>query len=281
MLLVAAAGAASCTSVLGYPDRVSLDELPTTADGGDTDGAARDGATSVEGGVDANADAKDAGVCTSTGACPVAAYDFEEGAGTTAHDSSGNKNDGALVGVTWAPGKVGKAAKFNGANVLVQMPTSPTLDISGTHLTLAFWAFVVDDQTRDHVLLTKPWAEGVQNSPPYQYAVEFNHAAKTFVFFLGLVDGAPVNRTVSIPASPVMTWTHVAFTYDGAMQRGYVNGVEVAQQAATGTMSKRGTRFRMGVDCVGGQGFSGRLDSVRIYDKTLTAAEIAALRDGT
>jgi hypothetical protein len=283
--LLAAAAAAGCTAVLGYPDRVSLDELPDggSVEGGSaTDGAPADGG----GGGDATADAKDGAVCTVLGACPVAAYDFDEGMGTLTKDSSGNKNDGTLAGVTWAMGKLGSAVSFDGKNVFVTVPSSTSLDVTGTHLTLAFWAFVVDDQTHDHVLLAKPWIDGMQGGgpPSYQYAVEFNRGGKTFDFILGTVAGdagGTSTRKMSIPAGTTSTWTHVAFTYDGVMQRAYVNGAMISQLAATGTLPKRGTSFRMGVDSVGSQGFSGRLDAVRIYDEALTAPEIAALHDGT
>lgn len=274
-LLIAAAGIASCTGVLGYPDRVSLDELPTTPDGGGMDGAVGTDAAppAVEGGVDANV--MDGG-CTGS-SCPVAAYDFDEGVGTTTSDSSGNKNDGTLAGATWAEGKLGKAVSFNGGSSFVRVPSSPSLDIAGTHLSLAFWAFVVDDQSHDHVLVNKAWMNGTMNAPFYQYGVEFNRGSKTYDFLIGLSDGS--GRQLSIPALPG-TWTHVAFTYDGAMMRGYTDGVMIDQKAVTGSIPARGTVFRMGVDGVGAQGFSGRLDALRIYDRTLSDQEIVDLRNG-
>ena len=45
----------------------------------------------------------------------VAAYGFDEGAGTTTADQSGNANNGTLSDATWsATGKFGKALSFNG-----------------------------------------------------------------------------------------------------------------------------------------------------------------------
>lgn len=280
LLFTGSVAAAGCTAVLGYPDRVALDQLP---DGGAPDSAP---VTTDSGGLDGTTPeaARDGGHCTALGACPVAAYDFDEGTGVFARDSSGNANDGTLSGVTWAMGKLGSAASFDGNNVYVTVPNTASIDLSGSQLTLAFWVFVVDDVLHDQVIFGKPWMDGTQGVPPYQYGVEFDHDAKGFDFFLGMSaggGGGTSSYKMSMPSGPTGTWTHVAFTYDGAMMRGYLNGIMSAQQTATGSFVTRGTNLRMGVDSAGGQGFKGRLDAVRIYAKALTAAEIAALHDGT
>src|SRR5229473_619446 len=47
----------------------------------------------------------------------VAAYNFNEGNGTTVTDASGNGNNGAITGATWTPsGRFGGALSFNGTN---------------------------------------------------------------------------------------------------------------------------------------------------------------------
>src|SRR6478672_7922406 len=51
---------------------------------------------------------------------PVAAYGFNEGAGTTVAGASGNANPGAISGATWnSSGKFGSALNFNGSSSLV------------------------------------------------------------------------------------------------------------------------------------------------------------------
>jgi len=42
---------------------------------------------------------------------------FDEGSGTAAYDSSGNGNDGTLIGgAQWVAGQLGGALEFNGSN---------------------------------------------------------------------------------------------------------------------------------------------------------------------
>jgi hypothetical protein len=75
---------------------------------------------------------------------------------------------------------------------------------------------------------------------------------------------------------PLGTWSHVAVTYDGANQRLYVNGVQVASRAQTGSMALGNGPLR-----IGGNGswatefFQGLIDDVRVYNRALTATEIA------
>lgn len=72
----------------------------------------------------------------------------------------------------------------------------------------------------------------------------------------------------------VNTWTHLAATYDGAMLRLYVNGVQVASRAQTGSISVSSGSLRIGGDNIWGEFFQGRVDEVRIYNRALSPAEI-------
>src|SRR5438046_5653023 len=85
------------------------------------------------------------------------------------------------------------------------------------------------------------------------------------------------NQNLAAPSGlAVNTWTHLAATFDGAMVRLYVNGVQVTSQAqATPLRATTGT-LQIGADSYAGENFVGRIDEVRIYNRALTAAEIQA-----
>ena len=76
----------------------------------------------------------------------------------------------------------------------------------------------------------------------------------------------------------VGTWTHVVMVHDGAKDIIYFNGVKVNEKNATGTLDK--TRYPLGIgyDPINNSDFfDGSLDDVLIYNRALTAVEIAAL----
>src|SRR5262249_42141283 len=69
----------------------------------------------------------------------VAAYGFDEGAGTTTADASGNGNTGTVANTTWSTaGHSGNALSFNGTNSWVTVNDAPSLDLT-TAMTLEAW----------------------------------------------------------------------------------------------------------------------------------------------
>src|SRR2546423_9949612 len=69
----------------------------------------------------------------------LAAFGFNEGAGTNAADASGNGNTGTLTNAAWTTaGKFGDALAFNGVSALVSVPDTAALHLS-TAMTLEAW----------------------------------------------------------------------------------------------------------------------------------------------
>src|SRR4029453_5476497 len=72
---------------------------------------------------------------------PVAAYSFNEGAGTTVSDASGTGNAGTIGTSTWSPpGKYGNALSFNGTSARVTIPDAPSLRLTNA-MTLEAWVY--------------------------------------------------------------------------------------------------------------------------------------------
>jgi len=202
------------------------------------------------------------------------AWNFNEGSGTTAADASGNSNTGTFNGgVSWtASGQHGAAAVFAGtSNNYVNVPNSSSINVNGTALTISFWASPIDNSGNDEVVLAKPWTIGTQNVPTYQYGIEYA-AAHRYDLYLGMTDNTRVGPySISAPSG---VWRHIAYTYDGANVKGYLDGALSFTAAQTKSVGSRTTALRMGVDSTGQQPFKGSLDDVRIYARALTIAEI-------
>ena len=115
-------------------------------------------------------------------------------------------------------------------------------------------------------------------------------------------DGAPLSLGQAVPAGYVRlnnatqtsdkavrgttklalnTWTHIATTYDGAVQRFYVNGVLVGTAnpivaPSLNTIVQSNGALRIGGNASStGEFFQGLIDEVRIYNRALSVTEIA------
>jgi len=81
-------------------------------------------------------------------------------------------------------------------------------------------------------------------------------------------------------ALKVGEWTHVAMVHDGTNDQIFINGVLANQKATSGALNK--TKFPLGIgfDPIdNGSFFDGSIDDVLIFNKALSATEIAALYD--
>ena len=141
----------------------------------------------------------------------VAAYPFEEGAGTTTADASGHGHTGTLVGATWtAAGKYGKAIALNGTAqyARVDAPGAPTGDFSwmvwARPTSLAGWRGLLQIQTAA--------------STGIELALD---AGRPQVWTNGLL------RLTAGSGLPVNAWSHVALTRSGGTLTAYVNGTSV------------------------------------------------------
>jgi hypothetical protein len=111
--------------------------------------------------------------------------------------------------------------------------------------------------------------------PYYQYGIEFDgNGAKTLDFYFRDTSGTlrgpfSLNPTLRV-------WTHMAFTYDGTVVKGYVDGVQKISLPSRESIQVRGNEMRLGIDAAFGQASKGELDQVQVYTRALTASEIQA-----
>jgi len=197
----------------------------------------------------------------------VAYWNFNEGAGTTAADSSGNGNTGILTnGPSWAAGISGNALYFDGIDDNVTVMDSTSLDISGA-FTLSAWVKPDATFTDGRTILAK-------NYTYYLYA--------SIPGYCG--DGSPlggfevdINRTVCQPLPlAANTWAHLALTYDGSSLTLYRDGIAVATSNVSGTIVTSPGTLQIGANQYG-EYFQGAIDEVSVYNRTLSAIEIQAL----
>lgn len=211
----------------------------------------------------------DCGICPSQN--PVGWWKFDETSGNTAADASGNGNNGTLVnGPVWIKGQVGNALSFDGVNDAVTLPLSTSLNVTN-QLSISAWV-----NTRNSAAFQRIIEHGAISTHPYY---EYVFVVRDGKFALGLSDGS-VLETTSNGSIPNNTWTHIVGTWDGTSIRYYINGnPDGLPIAKTGPIAQQNNKTTLGYrfTTAGEQYFNGSLDDVRIYNRTLSAAEAQAL----
>jgi hypothetical protein len=199
----------------------------------------------------------------------VLAFGFNESAGTTATDTSGNGHVGAVREAQFVPGRFGNALSFDGVNDWVTVADANSLDLSAG-MTLEAWVRPTVNSGWHTIMLKEAGSnmsyEMYSNNPDVTRPAAFFTAA----------GGGLRNLNGAAPVA-VNAWTHLAFTYDGTTMRLYVNGVLARSALRAGPIRTSTGVLHIGGNQVwGGEFFNGLIDEVRIYNRALSPAEIEA-----
>lgn len=191
-------------------------------------------------------------------------FRFDEGLGTSTADYSGNGHDGTLNSTIWAVGQSGAALQFDGSASNVSCTLSGGLPTNNANQTISWWMNYpsVPGGTQAVVCLTNPGAgSAIQTGFRNGQITAWNWGGNTLA---------------SGPAPSAGAWHHFAYTFDGTTHSLYVDGALVNSSTA-GAQTAAPSRLDFGFTPGWGENFAGLLDEVRIYSRTLTAAEIGGL----
>ncbi|MBW2024368.1 MAG: hypothetical protein JRH08_00725 [Deltaproteobacteria bacterium] len=202
----------------------------------------------------------------------VAAYDFDEGSGTTLHDRSGNGNDGTIYGgPDWVTGKSGYALDFDGTDDYVSVPTSILNQDAGT------WsAFVYVDSTTNNVRI---FCSEHSSAGNYEFRTYYYSSTNGLFWIVGNGD-----TTYSVMLTDELSldeWIHFCCIWEYNSGSGettikaYHNGSHTGSQSFSGKIQIPDQDIR--IARWGSQYFDGKVDELRIYNRKLSDAEISYL----
>ena len=196
-------------------------------------------------------------------------WQFDEGAGETAIDSSGSGLDGNLLGgPNWVDRNASKALEFDGIDDYVEIPGISTPPI----LTFACWFKKTGSGNggvpRIHSSGGNPWA--------LEFGIGNTHQPSQLEFYLAFTDGSATGWTAfSEPEEGV--WYHTAISYDGTSVRTYVDGKEVYASKNWAGKEINTNISRIGGHAANGDCFQGVMDEVALFDAVLSEADIKSL----
>jgi hypothetical protein len=245
------------------PGDASTDDLveaPNDATVVPDDAAAnRDEAGAVDGSSDA-------------GLQPILHYKFDEASGDVAGDASGNARTGTVIGThTWVAGHTGNALSLDGVSAFVVLPVGVVSAL--TEATIATWVQVDASRT-------------------WQRIVDFGNNTTVYVFLTSTSSTGKIQLAITTNSNPgqqllnginelpLSTWKHVAVVLDGQTASLYVDGALESTSAITLRLKDLGTTANNWLgrsQYMQDPYFMGALDDFRIYDRALTAMEVAAI----
>ena len=202
---------------------------------------------------------------------PVGLWHLDEGTGTTAYDSSGNPNDGTLMGDTsWTSGKFANALSFDGDGDYVQLPASNTILNTNTFTIEAWFRTSVNHPVyggTEGRLVNLHWKDTA--STAVSLYVEEDKIG--LLYHKGSMQHVFVKHEVDYFDN---VWHHIAVTYDATTYRLYYDGVEVESQA--GDFGGFGTYpAYLGTYNGSQRFFNGLIDEVRIWNVALLPNQLA------
>jgi hypothetical protein len=198
----------------------------------------------------------------------VAYYPFEG----NANDASGNGFNGACSSPkcpTLVPGRIGQAYSFDGIDDIINIVDAPALRLNES-LTISAW-INPKITARTEVI----WKN-------YLYEFDLATELNGFHWWHGNSSGTGVGLDTlnSKNNFTIDKWTHIAVSRDGNSRivNFYVNGTKVYTVSYSSTNSPKTSTNPIQIGSRNGvQNFTGMIDEVRIYNRSLSATEIASL----
>jgi len=198
--------------------------------------------------------------CAAGSVGPVAEWNFDEGKGKVAHDSSGNGRDATLFGASWVKQGSGFSISLDGVDDYVEFVGEPPLGLTGP-VSVEVWI----NPTRKAEAMACLLGQDL-----HTYLLCFAGTDRCFWYI-----GSGSNYVST--QIKLNEWNHVAAVFDGEQMSLWLNGRLITEKP-----SKIKTYERRDRVSIGTKGrpdlpkFQGLIDNVRLYDRVLSKDEIVA-----
>ena len=204
-------------------------------------------------------------------------FDGSDISGTTAYDRSGSGNNGTLTnGPTRAIEKVGQALNFDGANDYVISSSNLSSRFSDDSVTISAWIY--------------PTAGGVVVSELGQTSINsLWHDSQIEVLPTGEIKVSVWQlASLSLGTAPLNTWHHVVMRYTDSTDTldGFLDGVKSSSTVSGNRQTpwqegSAGLYYAFGAadstNLGDGTYFNGKMDDIRIYNRSLSDAEVVKI----
>jgi len=196
----------------------------------------------------------------------VLALFMDEGRGDRVIDYSGKGNHGTIYGARWVKLNGVWTLSFDGVDDYCDCGNDESLDITDA-ITIEAWVKQISAGDSSYPRITDKYPA------PCMYI----EGTRTLRWY-GKIGGVSHDLRVASNALQSNVWQHLVLTYDKAdgKVRGYVNGVlKGVVTTSGGELSTTTNLLLIGDSQVADRHFHGLISEVRIYNRALSADEIA------
>ena len=187
-------------------------------------------------------------------------------------DSTGANPADPLPCYAYDVGKKGRAFGFYGANQIVRIPNSPSLNPSNS-LTVEAWVYVSDHSLNDSVVIIGK----DDHYTWHQYMLGLTNANGRWIFQANVAVAEGYKGIQGVTEVLPRTWYHAAMTYDGQELRLYANGALESSIPLTGPIPPTPNPLLFGGHATGPWGLFGRIDEASLHGRALSPREIAGI----
>lgn len=195
----------------------------------------------------------------------VGYWKFDEGEGEVIKDSSGNGNDGKVIrGITWVPGKFGYGINFDGDVHSAAQVSLKQTGKSTDEVTLSLWLKWEGPSSKckgyDDIVYASPrlW---VYSSGKVLFNIQQGIKESSTKGFTYVVSKCELEKD---------KWYHIACTFKDGLMSIYIDG-KLDNTRKTPYQTEISSTLFFGYLAY----FQGIIDNVKLYNKALTAEEIA------
>jgi len=202
----------------------------------------------------------------------VGFWELNECGGDLAFDASGYGNHATVAGAVWDAAQLGCALRFESVADSVTVPMAQSLEV-GEPVSVSAWVFQLKKSGTT-------WGGIVTiggHSPIQGWSLRMGWGTD---WRFGVGDGS---KFISPEAAGIalQKWTHLVGTYDGVTIRMYANGRLVRELPCQARIQLPAESGLVIGNARGAKGlafpFPGLVDSIRVYSRALTPAEVVGI----
>ena len=203
----------------------------------------------------------------------IGQWNFEEGSGTTAADSSGNGLNGTINNASYIPGRIGSyALSFSGSDSYVQVTNSALLNPGSIGISAWFKPASVDQGYGELLAKGEPTADKAGYSTQYLGDQTVN-----------AIFGSGTNTTGLNSVNPYADnlWHFVAANLGSNGLNLWIDGVQISSGSSQSPIFTTAADLFFASSTGPANFFTGALDDIQLFDGTLTDQEVQTLFQGS